>query len=200
MSTYNDAVLAFLYLKVEGLEEDYSSIIPPFPQKRRLKIGTFKVEATEFRLGKRFLKIVFDNAIWFGVDEIYVTVFDEDDDTRRLIDTLALWGFDHWGVKISQNGREQVFVRSMEYRYDCNRLRASYPYFSRNARAFLVPIYPQYHTELLPDSVLKNEDATSFEDPEPHRNAISKVYVCRRNPQEVLRDFPKGKIGIRSTE
>jgi hypothetical protein len=37
-------------------------ITPIFEMKRRLKIGTFKVNSTGFRLGERFLKIIFDTA------------------------------------------------------------------------------------------------------------------------------------------
>ena len=53
-------LVAFLYLKVEGPEENYGDIDPRFPPKRRLKIGTFKVEMNGFKLGERFLKIIFD--------------------------------------------------------------------------------------------------------------------------------------------
>jgi hypothetical protein len=44
---------------------------------------------------------------------------------------------------------------------------------------FLVPIYPKYHTELLPDSILRTESKDNFVENEPHRNAISKVYISR---------------------
>jgi hypothetical protein len=30
--------------------------------------------------------------------------------------------------------------------------KVAFPYISRSARAFIVPIYPEYHTTLLPDS------------------------------------------------
>ena len=66
-------VLGFLYLKTEGVDENYSDIVPPFKPMRRLKVGTFKVESTGFRLGERFVKIIFDNALQRNVDEIYVT-------------------------------------------------------------------------------------------------------------------------------
>lgn len=50
-----DRLLGFLYLKPENEEENYSDISPCFPPKKRLKIGTFKVDATGFRLGERFI-------------------------------------------------------------------------------------------------------------------------------------------------
>ena len=66
-------LVAFLYLKREGFDENYSDISPTFNRAQRLKIGTFKVLSNGFKLGERFLKIVFDNALLYRVDEIYVT-------------------------------------------------------------------------------------------------------------------------------
>lgn len=63
-------LIALLYLKVEGKDEDYSDINPPLARKRRLKIGSFKVSLNGFRLGERFLKIIFDNALRLRVDEL----------------------------------------------------------------------------------------------------------------------------------
>jgi predicted nucleic acid-binding protein len=59
----NGRLLSFLYLKREGKDEAYGDIEPLFRPKRRLKIGTFKVLSNGFRLGERFLRIVFDNAL-----------------------------------------------------------------------------------------------------------------------------------------
>ena len=42
-----------------------------------------------------------------------------------------------------------------------------------------MPIYPDYHTELLPDSILNTESPKDFIEDFPHRNAINKVYVSR---------------------
>jgi predicted nucleic acid-binding protein len=78
-------ILAFLYLKVEGVNENYSDIEPVFKPKKRLKIGTFKVALNGFRLGERFLKIIFDNALKQKVEEIYVTIFEKRDEQKRLI-------------------------------------------------------------------------------------------------------------------
>jgi len=50
---------------------------------------------------------------------------------------------------------------------------------SRKSRKFIVPIYPQYHTALFPDSILRTESPFDFVEQEPFRNAISKVYVSR---------------------
>jgi hypothetical protein len=55
----------------------------------------------------------------------------------------------------------------------------------RKSRAFLVPIYPDYHTSLLPDSILKTESPLNFIEHQPHRNAIRKVYVGRSRFKEL---------------
>ena len=43
INSNNGMLLSFLYLKVEGTNEDYSNVVPVLPPKKRLKIGTFKV-------------------------------------------------------------------------------------------------------------------------------------------------------------
>ena len=103
-------MLGFLYLKVEDEAEDYSIISPIFKPKRRLKIGTFKVEATGFRLGERFLKIIFDNALKGNVDEIYTTMFDERAELNALAYLLIRWGFEKYGQKITESGEEDVLA------------------------------------------------------------------------------------------
>ncbi len=178
INSNNGKLLSFLYLKVEGSDENYSDMMPSLSPKRRLKIGTFKVISNGFRLGERFLKIIFDNALKNHVQEIYVTVFDRRDEQKRLIELLETWGFRKWGMK----GGEFVYVRDFAPRFDMNDIKATYPYVSRRRQCFLVPIYPQYHTELLPDSILNTESPADFVESFPHRNCIRKVYVSRAYP------------------
>lgn len=181
-------LVAFLYLKVEAPGEDYGDIEPRFRSKRRLKIGTFKVELNGYKLGERFLKIVFDNAILQRVDEIYVTIFPRTIEQQRLIRILEDFGFKEHGTKVSAYGTEAVYVREMIVRFDAQDPKLTFPYVSRSSRAFIVPIYPQYHTSLLPDSILRTESPADFIEQEPHRNAIRKVYVSR----SIFRDLHRG--------
>ncbi|MGD9158681.1 MAG: PIN domain-containing protein, partial [Desulfobacteraceae bacterium] len=103
-------LMAFLYLKVENERESYTDIEPTLPPKKRLKIGTMKVTLNGFRLGERFLKIVFDNALRFKVDEIYVTLFSNSIEQERLINLLEEFGFYFHGYKTNHNGRESVYI------------------------------------------------------------------------------------------
>ena len=175
INSNNGMLLSFLYLKVEDETENYSNITPTFSPKRRLKIGTFKVISNGFRLGERFIKIVFDNALKNRVQEIYVTIYDKRTEQRRLIELLEQWGFHFWGKKDS----ELVYVRDFSPVYDVNDLKGCFPFISKQKRTYIVPIYPEYHTELLPDSILNTESPEEFIEDFPHRNCINKVYVSR---------------------
>lgn len=183
-------IVAFLYLKKEGPQENYSDINPQFAPKSRIKIGTLKVKANGYKIGERFIKIVFDNAFINHVDEIYVTAFCRTEDHVRLLSLLEEWGFRKAGMKTSVAGVEDVFVRDFRARFDAENPKKTYPYLGPNARKFIVPIYPEYHTELLPDSVLRTESPLDFIENRPNRNAISKVYISR----SVNRDLRSGDI------
>lgn len=175
----DDQVKAFLYLKIEDATEKYDDISPTLPAKKRLKIGTLKVVSTGLKLGERFLKIILDNALAHGVEEIYVTIFRKRPEQVRLINLLQDWGFTNWGIKRSLNGNEQVWVKSLAQNVNIAEPKLSYPFVSLKTKKFIVPIYPAYHTDLLPDSMLNNESPDDFVENEPHRNAIQKVYISR---------------------
>lgn len=185
-------LVAFLYLKSERAEESYSDIEPPFTRKRRLKIGTFKVVSNGFKLGERFLKIAFDNALRFEVDELYVTIFNKTEEHERLVKLLLDFGFQLHGIKRSESGEEEVYTRDFSPRVNVAHPCLTYPYMSGQRRKFVVPIYPAYHTELLPDSILRTESATDFVESRPNRNAIRKVYISR----SIKRDISKGDVLI----
>ncbi|XWN37078.1 MAG: PIN domain-containing protein [Balneola sp.] len=175
---YTDSrISAFLYLKIEDKQEDYSDIEPFLKPKKRVKIGTFKVTLNGLRLGERFLKIVFDHALLNNVDEIYVTVFPKRQEQLRLINMLEDWGFKEFGIKTSENGKEKVFTRSFLEINTYQSPQTSFPFISNQHRPFVVPIYPEYHTRLLPDSILNTESTMDFKENRPVSNSIRKSYI-----------------------
>ncbi len=174
-----EKILSFLFLKVENKDENYADVTPVFSPKKRLKIGTFKVISNGVRLGERFMKIIFDNALINMVDEIYVTIFDKSTEQKRLISLLKDWGFVLHGTKFSVNGEELVYKRDFVPSFNMDNPKLTFPFISKNTSIFMIPIYPEYHTELLPDSILTTESTYDFVENEPHRNAISKAYICR---------------------
>lgn len=185
-------ILSFLYLKIENEDESYTDITPTFSRKKRLKIGTFKVSNNGVRLGERFIKIIFDNALNAKVDEIYVTLFRSTDEQLRLINLLEDWGFRYYGEKSNGEKKEDVFVRDFRPSFNLSNPRLTFPYITTKTNIFMIPIYPNYHTELLPDSILTTESPYDFIENQPHRNAISKVYITR----SFERSIAKGDIII----
>lgn len=175
----NDVLSAFLYIKVEDEGENYSDIEPSFKKKKRLKIGTLKVASNGFKIGERFLKIIFDNALQYNVTEIYVTIFNKRSEQQRLIALLEEWGFAYHGVKSSSNGDELVYIKPFSKKNEVNILnpKLTFPFISRETNKYIIRIEPQYHTELFPDSINAREDKSKYTDNEPHRNRISKVYI-----------------------
>lgn len=172
-----NGIQGFLYLKIElPNEKDYLKISPILSPKKRLKIGTFKINSSGFRLGERFLKIIFDNARQTSVDEIYVTLFENKrQDVIRLKSLLEQWGFIKHGYK-NDNG-ELVLVKSMHSYDDSLEPKRNYPLIKETANAFILPIKAEYHTDLFPDKILKNENMHLYEENLAHRYAIEKIYL-----------------------
>jgi len=178
---YSDNQLtAFLFIKIENAgEESYFDISPVFAPKKRLKIGTLKVTGNGYKIGERFLKTIFDNALLFKVEEIYVTIFNKRPEQEQLIEMLEEWGFYKHGIKSSSNGDELVYVREFSKSLPVNieNPKLTFPFFSRQTDKYLIRIEPQYHTELFPDSINTKEDKAKYTENEPHRNRISKAYI-----------------------
>lgn len=174
-----ESLLGFLYMKVEGPDEIYDDIYPQFEQKKRLKIGTFKVNSSGFRLGERFIKIIFDNAKIFDVDEIYVTLFDKREELERLSFLMKKWGFCHWGTKKSIAGEEIVLVKKMKIYEEDKNVVYNFPHNKNinDINKCILPIYADYHSDLLPDAKMVKEklDLENL----AHRYALEKIYITK---------------------
>lgn len=166
-----DKIVGFLYLKIE--DDKIADITPALPRKKRLKIGTFKIEAHGTRLGERFIKKAIDHALSEGVAEIYLTIFPKHE---GLIGILKEFGFEERGKKITANGEELVLLKNFNNIVGVP--RKDFPVINaRGKRKFLLAIKPEWHTKLFPDSILHNETYDIVEDVS-HTNSIQKTYVC----------------------
>lgn len=177
----------FLYIKIEEKDEQYNDIEPKFEPKRRLKIGTFKVVSTGYRLGERFLQIIFDNAISRDVDEIYVTMYDNTEELHRLKETFISWGFEEYGLK---NGKELVLIKRMKEYDSTKTIKQNFPNINYNVRKIFLPIKPEYHTKIFPDSVLNTERKIKFDNYLGYRYALEKIYIAFSDKY----NFRKGDI------
>ena len=171
---FSDAgeIYGFLYLKFE--DEPLNDITPPLPRKQRIKIGTFKVVAHGTRLGENFLKKAFDCALHYGVEELYITIFPKH---TGLIKLVEKYGFGLCGTKVTANGTENVYLKS--FRSQINDVITDYPIITGNNKKFVLGIYPEYHSRLFPESILKTENPNEIIRDVSHTNSIHKVYLTK---------------------
>lgn len=170
----------FLYLKIE--EDAVTDVTPPLPPAKRLKVGTMKINAHGTKLGERFIKKIFDHAISEATSEIYVTVFSKH---NSLINIFERYGFKSVASKETQNGTELVLVKNLFQPF--SDILKSYPLVNiKEAKLYLLSLYPKWHTRLLPDSILKTENSSIVQDIS-HTNSIHKVYLTAMRGIENLK-------------
>lgn len=176
-------IQGFLYLKEENDED--TSIIPNLKKKKRLKVGTFKINAHGTKLGERFIKIIIDEIFKNNYEEAYVTIFDKHD---SLIKLLLKYGFEHYGIKNSDAGTEEVYIKySQKVSGD---ISLDYPRVNiKDNKKFMLSIFPRYHTKMFPHSQLKTEKDHIIEDTS-FTNSIQKIYLSGAN----LSSYKKGDV------
>lgn len=183
----NNQLLGFLYLKDE--EEADDNITPSFDMRRRLKIGTFKIDSHGTVLGQRFLSIILRKMLNDGHDFTYVTLFPRQ---TGLINLFEKFGFRQWGTK---NNGELVYYKNLEvfndiYK-DFPRLSLQYP-----TKKYLLSIFPRYHTKMFPESQLRTERHHYVEDLSV-TNSSEKIYISAA--RQVLEMRPGDHIVIYRT-
>lgn len=187
---------ALLKLKLEEVTSVENDIRPALPLGRCLKISSLKVEYTGQKLGERFLRIIFDEAVENKADYIYYTIFGNSLQRKRLIGMLGKWGFSQWGE--NNNTGEQVYIKPFKSIASLDPL-LQFPFQKRNRKTYLVAIDGYFSDLLVPPT----EDRSNFYDFEPFKNAIRKLLiVSNRNLRAKVGDclffFRKGKNDARS--
>lgn len=162
-------LLGFLYLKDET--ESDNSIYPSFDKRRRLKIGTFKIDSHGTVLGQRFLSIILRKMLNEGYDFTYVTLFSKQ---TGLISLFEKFGFKKWGSK--SNG-ELVYFKDLVV---FNDVYKDFPRINllEDTQKHLLGIYPNFHTKLFPYSRLHTERNHIVEDLS-FTNTSEKVYLTK---------------------
>ncbi len=161
---------AFLYLKDETGE--LTDVEPSRPACKRLKVGTFKIDAHNTKLGERFVKKITDFAIYNDYEEIYVTIYPKHD---KLVKILKRYGFEEAGKK----KEELVLVKDMKNM--SGDIVKDFPMITTEGKKkYVLSIYPKYHTLLFPDSILRNEEVSKEEliKDVSYTNSIHKIYLC----------------------
>lgn len=180
----NGRLEAFLYLKIE--EGAVTDIEPNLPAGKHLKVGTFKIDAHNTKLGEYFIQMIMRVAVFNEVDDIYVTIFEKHE---GLVNLLKRYGFEHYGIKknAQEENPESVYVKSMTVISDD--LCKGFPFIRTNGRnKYVLSVRPEYHTPLFPDSILnteqRNRDALIRD--VSHTNSIHKIYLCKMDGVEQL--------------
>lgn len=179
-------IQALLKLKLEDSEDEFNDIVPIMPDKKCLKISSFKVNVTGSKLAERFMRTIFNKAIEKKVDSIYVTLFNNDKGKRRLVNLLEKWGFLEWGTKYGSD--ELVMRRSFKKEvgrfssieceaYDMVFVKEYFPFHSPNFGCFIVPLHATYLDLLLGDESIDSRT----DDIVPYRNAISKILILKND-------------------
>ena len=112
-------------------------------------------------------------------------------------DLITAWGFLKYGVKRMNGKEEVVFCKKLNLYNNSLSVKGNFPnILFHNKQKFILPIYPVYHTTLLPDSKLNTENEVDFLGKEPHRYALQKVYISfsrerNINPGDILLFYRK---------
>lgn len=169
------SIVALLKLKVEDQTENYSDIRPVLAPAKRLKISSLKAEYTGQKIGERFMRIVFEQALSHHVSEIYITIFNNSPQRKRLIGLIQKWGFYLWGIK---GESEEVYVRAMKKALTLP-LSNCYPFVGVSQQSFIVPLHHVYATALLPATTIR----MNSNDVEPFKSAIRKALIINSCPE-----------------
>ena len=173
-------------LLIHKIENEPINSSPPLPARNRLKLCTFKVAHTGYKLGELLIKLGVQYCVRNNLDEMYLTYFTKEDD--NFADLLTEYGF-FTPAKI--NG-EDVYVKRLIPDKEATRAlspldisRTYYPslYDGPVVRKFIVPIRPEYHNRLFID--YRDRQTTIPEHTGEfivEGNTISKAYLshCRR--------------------
>ena len=196
--TYVDSegrIRDFLYLKEET--DPLVMAENTLPAVRRLKVGTFKIERRGTNRGERFIKKILDQAVAFDVEEVYVTMFNDEEELIHLRHFFEKYGFKEVGtISHESNGRsEVVLLRTMkELQGDAYK---DFPYLDKEqGEKYLLSIYPAYHTQLFSDSMLATESYDIVQDVS-ESNSVTKTYICWM--PDVINMVPGDKVIIYRT-
>ncbi len=166
-------IRALLKLKIESESENFKDILPVLPSVRWLKICSLKVDYSGQKLGERFMRIIFDKSLTEKVDGIYITIFANSPQRKRLIGMIQMWGFEFWGMK---NHKEEVYVRDMRKREMLGGV-SLYPFSRKSLPSYILPVEANFADLLVPVS----KDRNNLIDYEPFKNAIKKVLVLENS-------------------
>lgn len=168
---------AFLMLKEEFENEDYSNFDTPFEKGKRIKIATFKVEDRGKSIGETFIKIAVDYAIEKGINELYLSVYNKQE---KLISLIKEYGFNLFTYKNTKRqdgsiGREGVYLKRFNYE------ATNYPIIKLNdQKVYILSIRDEFAHMLFPDLFDRHQlSIYDIDGSSTYSNTIKKVYISK---------------------
>lgn len=162
---------AFVVLKDEEEEIELQDFI--LPEKRRLKISTFRIAERyrRQRIGEGAIGLLLWKWQQGNTEEVYVTVFDKH---KTLISQFERFGFQKKGVNL--NG-ENVLIKSRRH-IDFNDPFKSFPFVKDGFDyAGYIIIDDHYHDTMFAYSELANMESLQTKVSSSVSNGLSKIYV-----------------------
>ena len=116
------------------------------------------------------------------MNALYVTIFEKH---SALVELFMKYGFVRKALKQTANGQELVLERRLDS--VVGDVVLDYPRIPiKHGRHFVLSLYPEWHSRLLPDSLLKTEDSSILQDVS-HSNSIHKIYLAAMKNVDQLR-------------
>jgi len=183
---------ALLIYKVENEPIDST---PALPAKNRLKLCTFKVTHTGYKIGELLIKLSVQYCVQNNLTEMYLTNFPKEED--HFANLIAEYGFQKIASK--KNGEDVYAKKLIPEKEEVGSLspleisKLYYPSFfdGPRVRKFMVPIRPEYHNRLFID--YEGRQTTIPEHVGEfiiEGNTISKVYLSHSK----IRKISKGSL------
>lgn len=163
---------------------------PELPKRDRLKISTMKVASGKrgSKIGELLISISIEEAIHYGLEEIYLTHNIQEDD--YLVRLIGNYGFEH--VSDKEDG-EAIFRKRLLPGPDDDpspfetHMRF-YPSFFDGPEVdkFLIPIQPDYHDDLFTKYEKRQSKLREFKGEfSSEGNAIKKAYLTNANIKQI---------------
>lgn len=191
----------FLYLKIE--EEELSDLTPALPAKKRLKVGTFKVDNDNRHTtrGERFMKKIMDMAIAEDVDELLNNHYE------KMVEQISQKEMELKKLKTELLHKDKQRRLDWEKKQKELKLIFSFMYiasFTRKAKFQASSVRDNTVEKLLREIVDCSLEYFEFESSEPMKNRqidISFRIISALEGMELLRPFiDNPKIGRQMSE
>jgi len=182
---YNkDKIGAFLLLKDEDEPIIYHG--GNISKKKRIKISTFKVTFSGYKIGELFIKMSIEYAIKKNVDEIYLTHFTTPNDP--LVILIEEFGF----IQVAKKEKgEDIYIKKLKTNtasldpIDISKIFYPTYYDGDKVNKFIIPIRAIYH-----DRLFQTHDENApllFYDYLllTEANTIKKAYICHSKTKRI---------------